>query len=155
FGAMKWYVTNPKGMRVDRETSNVQQPPVVVQNYDEALDGAIKIVGVSADLEAVARCEARIQEELGRRVSAGRSQPYYLDVTHPDANKGEVVERLAKYLNVPNTRIATIGDQPNDVLMFNRSGLSIAMGNASPEVQGQASVVTTSYGEEGFANAVE
>jgi hydroxymethylpyrimidine pyrophosphatase-like HAD family hydrolase len=44
---------------------------------------------------------------------------------------------------------------PNDVPMFERSGLSIAMGNASPEVQQQAQYVTTSYEEEGFANAVE
>ena len=43
----------------------------------------------------------------------------------------------------------------NDVLMFKRSGLSIAMGNASPEVQKQANFVTTSSEEEGFANGVE
>jgi hydroxymethylpyrimidine pyrophosphatase-like HAD family hydrolase len=44
---------------------------------------------------------------------------------------------------------------PNDVLMFRASGLSIAMGNASPEVQAQADLVTRSYDDEGFANAME
>jgi hypothetical protein len=43
----------------------------------------------------------------------------------------------------------------NDVLMFKRSGLSIAMGNASEEVQRQAMCVTTSSADEGFANAVD
>ncbi len=43
----------------------------------------------------------------------------------------------------------------NDVLMFAHSGLSIAMGNASHEVQRAARRVTTSNEEEGFANAVE
>jgi hydroxymethylpyrimidine pyrophosphatase-like HAD family hydrolase len=71
------------------------------------------------------------------------------------ANKGAVIERLSQFLNVPLESIATIGDQPNDVLMFKPSGLSIAMGNASPEVQRQANYVTTSYEDEGFANAVE
>ena len=66
-----------------------------------------------------------------------------------------MVDRLARYLNVPPQRIATIGDQLNDVLMFKRSGLSIAMGNASPEVQRQADFVTTSSEDEGFANAVD
>ena len=47
------------------------------------------------------------------------------------------------------------GDQPNDVLMFAHSGLSIAMGNASHEVQAAARRVTTSNEDEGFANAVE
>jgi hydroxymethylpyrimidine pyrophosphatase-like HAD family hydrolase len=44
---------------------------------------------------------------------------------------------------------------PNDVLMFRKSGLSIAMGNASPDVQAQASFVTASYDDEGFAKAIE
>ncbi len=44
---------------------------------------------------------------------------------------------------------------PNDVLMFAHSGLSIAMGNAGPEVQRAARRVTSSNEEEGFATAVE
>jgi hydroxymethylpyrimidine pyrophosphatase-like HAD family hydrolase len=44
---------------------------------------------------------------------------------------------------------------PNDVLMFAHSGLSIAMGNAGPEVQRAARRVTASNEEEGFAKAVE
>ena len=95
-----------------------------------------------------------------RRRSARRSPPrgrsrYYLDVTHPTANKGTVIERLARYLKIPLEAIATIGDQPTDVLMFKRSGLSIAMGNASEDVQRQATHVTTSHDDEGFANAVD
>jgi hydroxymethylpyrimidine pyrophosphatase-like HAD family hydrolase len=58
-------------------------------------------------------------------------------------------------LGVPPSEIATIGDQPNDVLMFKRSGLSIAMGNASEDVKRQATTVTDSYDDEGFAKAVE
>jgi Cof subfamily protein (haloacid dehalogenase superfamily) len=152
---MEWYVTDLRGTRVDRETATVQFPPVVVPDYDAVLHKVVKIVGASMDYDAVARCEASIQAQFGARVSAARSQPYYLDVTHPDANKGEIVRRLARYLNVSPRRVATIGDQLNDTLMFRESGLSIAMGNASPEVQRHATFVTTSFGDEGFANAVE
>jgi Cof subfamily protein (haloacid dehalogenase superfamily) len=151
----EWYVTDPTGTRVDRETSTVQFSPVVVPNYDAMLHEVIKIVGVSTDYAAVARCEGAVQDEFGSRVTALRSQPYYLDVTHPDANKGAVVQRLARYLKVSPRRVATIGDQMNDTVMFKESGLSIAMGNASADVQRQATFVTTSFGEEGFANAVE
>ncbi len=155
FGATDWYVQHPRGARVDRETSTLKLPPVVVTSYEPVLDRAVKIVGVSLDHAAVARCERHLQERFGPRASAARSQPHYVDVTHPDANKGAVVERLARYLHVSTERIATIGDQSNDVLMFEKGGLSIAMGNASPEVQREADFVTTSYSEEGFANAVE
>jgi hydroxymethylpyrimidine pyrophosphatase-like HAD family hydrolase len=44
---------------------------------------------------------------------------------------------------------------PDEVLMFQQSGLSITMGNASAEVQRQAEFVTASNKEEGFASAME
>ena len=103
----------------------------------------------------VARCEKDVQERCGASVSAARSQPFYLDVTHPHANKGEVVVMASEFGKIPTQEIATIGDMPNDVTMFNKSGVSIAMGNASPEVQKAATYVTASNEEEGFARAVE
>jgi hydroxymethylpyrimidine pyrophosphatase-like HAD family hydrolase len=62
---------------------------------------------------------------------------------------------MSKLLNIPVDQIATIGDMPNDVLMFEKSGVSIAMGNASPEVQASATYVTSTNEEEGFARAIE
>jgi Cof subfamily protein (haloacid dehalogenase superfamily) len=150
-----WFVPSRHGPHVDREEWTVKFPPIVVSTFDGLLDRVMKIVGVSDDLGAVARCEKDVQQERGEHVSAARSQPYYLDVTHPKANKGEVITVLSEMLQVPTANIATIGDMPNDVLMFKRSGVSIAMGNASPEVQHQARFVTSSNKEEGFALAME
>jgi hydroxymethylpyrimidine pyrophosphatase-like HAD family hydrolase len=39
--------------------------------------------------------------------------------------------------------------------MFERSGFSIAMGNASDEVKSRADATTESYNDEGFAKAME
>ncbi len=44
---------------------------------------------------------------------------------------------------------------PNDILMFAHSGLSIAMGNAEPEVKRAARRITASNDDEGFAIAVD
>jgi hydroxymethylpyrimidine pyrophosphatase-like HAD family hydrolase len=44
---------------------------------------------------------------------------------------------------------------PNDIPMFEKSGMSIAMGNASKVVQEEANFVTSSNEEEGFAYAME
>lgn len=150
-----WYVPSRHGPHVDREEWTVKFPPTVVSSFAGLLDRVAKIVGVSDDLEAVAGCEKDVQKDCGERVSAARSQPYYLDVTHPKANKGEVVNVLSEMLHVPTGNIATIGDMPNDVFMFKRSGVSIAMGNASSEVQHEARFVTSSNKEEGFALAME
>jgi transaldolase len=155
FRSTEWYVRSVSAPRVARETSNIQTSPVVVPSFDDVLSGIVKIVGVSEDHPRVAACEAAMQQQFGTQVSAARSQPHYLDVTNPTANKGVVIERLSRYLKIPLERIAAVGDQLNDVLMFERSGLSIAMGNASDEVQRRADCVTTSFADEGFANAVE
>ena len=150
-----WLVRNANGSHVEREQWTVKFAPTVVPDFTPYLERVAKIVGVSDDHPAVARCEADVQRDCGNHVSAARSQPYYLDVTHPDANKGHVVEVLSQALSIPPAQIATIGDMPNDVLMFEKSGLSVAMGNAGPDVQRQAHFVTTSNEEEGFAHAVE
>ena len=151
----EWYVTDPQAPHAARESSTVQFPPTLVPSYEGLLDRAVKIVGVSDDHDLVAQCETAVQQEFGTHASASRSQPHYLDVTHPHANKGIVVERMSYYYGIPLEQIATIGDQPNDVLMFERSGVSIAMGNASDEVQQQATFVTASNEDEGFAKAIE
>jgi Cof subfamily protein (haloacid dehalogenase superfamily) len=150
-----WFVRDVKAPHVAREQWTVKFAPTVVEDLTTVLDKAVKIVGIGDDHDLVARCEKDAQDALGSQASAARSQPYYLDVTNSDANKGTVVTTLAKWLAVPVEEIATLGDMPNDVLMFRHSGLSIAMGNASAEVQGQADCVTDSYEDEGFAKAVE
>jgi Cof subfamily protein (haloacid dehalogenase superfamily) len=150
-----WYVPDPKGAHVARETATVRFEPKVMASLDGLTSDVTKLVGVSDDLDAVARASEAAHDRFGDHVAAARSQPYYLDVTHPDANKGAVAQYLAQTYSIPTDSIATIGDMPNDVLMFAHSGLSIAMGNASLEVQHAARRVTTSNADEGFAAAVE
>jgi Cof subfamily protein (haloacid dehalogenase superfamily) len=155
YSDLDWFVRDKSAPHVAREAWTVQFSPTVVDSFDSLLDRVVKIVGVGDDLDAVARCEKDMQEWSAGRVSAARSQPYYLDITHPKANKGEVVKLFSGYCDIPPDEIATIGDMPNDVLMFKKSGISIAMGNASPEVQKQATFVTASNQAEGFAKAME
>ena len=150
-----WYVRDPNGPHVAREAHTVQFEPTVVESFDGIERGVAKIVGVSDDYDTVETAASAAREELGEYISASRSQPYYLDVTHPQANKGAVVTFLAKRYDIAVEDIATIGDMPNDVLMFARSGLAIAMGNAHREVQRAARHVTTTNEDDGFANAVE
>jgi Cof subfamily protein (haloacid dehalogenase superfamily) len=151
----EWFVRDANAPHVAREQWTVKFPPTVVKTFAGLLGRVAKIVGVSDDLERVAKCEKDVQQAGGTHVSAARSQPYYLDVTHPQANKGEVVLSMSRLLNIPTAQIATIGDMPNDVLMFEKSGVSIAMGNASPEVQAAATYVTATNEDEGFAKAIE
>jgi Cof subfamily protein (haloacid dehalogenase superfamily) len=151
----EWYVRDLNGAHVEHEAQTVKFAPTLLSDFDHVLNDVAKVVGVSDDLDAVASASDAARDRFGEHVSAARSQPYYLDVTHPQANKGAVVKSLSVRYDIPTEQIATIGDMPNDVLMFAHSGLSIAMGNASTEVQRAARHVTASNEDEGFAKAVE
>lgn len=150
-----WFVPDPDGSHVKREAATVQFQPKVMRDIDRLTDDVLKIVGVSDDRDAVARAAAEAHDRFGEHVAASASQPYYLDVTHPDANKGAVAKYLAARYRLAGDEIATIGDMPNDVLMFAHSGLSIAMGNADPQVKRAARRITADNNHDGFAEAVE
>jgi len=145
-----WLITKKVAPHVAREAWTVKFEPKVVPDVAVHLQQVAKIVGVSDDLDRVQHCEADALAAFGQHATANRSQPYYLDVTNKNVNKGAVAEYLSRHLGVPMQEIAAIGDQPNDVLMFKRSGFSIAMGNASDEVKAQAAAVTDSYNDERF-----
>jgi hydroxymethylpyrimidine pyrophosphatase-like HAD family hydrolase len=127
----------------------------VTPSFDSLLATVSKIVAVSDDYGLVKSTDSELQSALGKKASVSRSQPYYIDVTHPLANKAEVVEYHTRRLGLSANAVCTLGDGPNDVLMFERSGYSIAMGNASDEVKARATAVTESYDSEGFAKALE
>jgi len=171
YAGVDWYLRNWNAPHREKEERTVQFPPIVVDNFDVALArGVAKVVGVSDDYPLVASVEREIQRQFAQgvrtnqtntsrdvhpSVSAARSQPYYRDVTHPEANKGSVVAALSELLKIPAGEICTIGDMPNDTLMFHKSGYSIAMGQASDEVKRAATWVTAGMDDEGFAKAVE
>jgi len=171
YAGVDWYLRNINAPHREKEEHTVQFPPTEVKDFEAALkQGVAKVVGVSDDLALVVKVEKAIQDEFENcafaesktqsrdcepRVSAARSQPYYLDITHPNANKGAVVEMLSQLLQIPAEEFATIGDMPNDVLMFEKSGYSIAMGQANDEVKKSAISVTAGMDDEGFAKAME
>jgi Cof subfamily protein (haloacid dehalogenase superfamily) len=149
-----WLTRHPDGPYVPNEKRAIRADPTIISDFAPYVSGACKIVGSSRDFQLLVRCETAMREALGTQATAVRSQDYYLDITPPGHDKGTFVTALAKRLGVPLDAVATIGDMHNDVAMFKVSGLSIAMGNASDEVKGFATRITTSNEDDGFADAM-
>lgn len=154
FSGLDWLLTNPDGLHVAGEKHAVKFAPTVVRSLEPALGTAYKVVGVSEDYELLKRCETEMQAALGPGASVSRSQPYYLDVTHPQANKGVAVQNMAALMGVPMSEVAVIGDNYNDLAMFAQSDLAIAMGNAPDDVKKKARFVTASNDADGLAEAI-
>ena len=129
--------------------------PTLVPDFAPYFAQAAKIVGSSRDFAKLAACEEKMRAALGRQASVARSQAYYLDVTPPGVDKGTFIDALSQRLAVPPASIAVLGDMENDLAMFRKAGVSIAMGNASDAVKAQATFVTDSNAQDGFAQAIE
>src|SRR6476661_4069029 len=150
-----WLTRRPDGEYVPHEKRAIRADPTIVEDFAPYSSSACKIVGSSSDAALLQRCEVAMQQELGAEATAVRSQSYYLDVTPPGCNKGTFVQTMAKRLDISTDAVATIGDMQNDLAMFKVSGMSIAMGNATDSVKEQATNVTATNEQDGFAEAME
>ena len=151
----RWIVQRDDGKYVPHEKNTIKTEPTYARDFRSFWSSACKIVGASADAARLEECEIAIKKAVGDRASAVRSQSYYLDITPPGKDKGTFVDAISQRLNIPLLQIATIGDMQNDLAMFRKSGMSVAMGNATDAVKKQASEVTASNEDEGFAGAID
>ena len=155
FNSDKWLTRRPDGEYVPHEKRAIRADPTIVGDFAPYLSVACKIVGSSSDAALLQRCEVTMQQALGAEATAVRSQSYYLDVTPPGCDKGTFVQAMAKRQGISTGAVATIGDMRNDLAMFRKSGISIAMGNATDDVKKLATHVTASNEDEGFAKAID
>lgn len=154
FADGEWLLQDPDGHYVPLERRTIGFDPRRVDSFEPWIARVGKLVGASADAALLAECEASLQNSLGAQASIHRSQAYYLDVTHPEADKGHALLALAGLCGVTPEETACIGDMTNDLPMFGVAGLAIAMGNAPPAVQARAAAVTLANDADGFAAAV-
>jgi Cof subfamily protein (haloacid dehalogenase superfamily) len=154
FADDRWYASSTTGPHVASERIASNQSPVLTDDLTPFCDRADKLTLVSDDAALLAEIFARAAP-LGARATIAQSQVYYLDVTAPAANKGDGIAALAAAMDVPLSAVAAIGDQANDVPMFARARLSIAMGQGPAAVRAKADRVTASNDADGVAKAID
>lgn len=154
FADAKWYAKTLEGQHVPREIKSAGVNPIIVGDFGALLARVDKIVAVSDDHERLAAIASIVADALGSRATVSRSQPYYLDITAPRANKGDGVIALAETFTVPLDQVAVLGDQNNDLPMFAVAGLSVAMGQAPINVRLAADHVAQSNDDDGVADAI-
>ncbi len=155
FADGRWYAATLDGEHVAHERKAANVTPIRRDDFADLAVRADKIVGVSDDHELLVTLEDKVAGALGGRATVVRSQPYYLDVTAPHANKGAGVTALAAAYGVALDEVAVIGDQNNDLAMFAVAGLSVAMGQAPDAVRAAADEATLSDDEDGVAHAID
>jgi Cof subfamily protein (haloacid dehalogenase superfamily) len=84
-------------------------------------------------------------ENIGMHVSSSASGN--IEVSAPNAGKGNGLIKLAKHLNVPISQTMAVGDNYNDLDMLLKAGLSVAVDNAKQEVKDKADITVCSNNE--------
>ena len=79
----------------------------------------------------------------------------YLNVTHPDADKGKALHVAAEHLGVGLAAVAAVGDGLNDVPLLQAAGTAIAMGQSPAALQAAAHLVVPEVAEDGVAHAFQ
>ncbi|MBZ8176672.1 Cof-type HAD-IIB family hydrolase [Corynebacterium poyangense] len=78
-----------------------------------------------------------------------------LEVAAPGVNKAHGVAELARMHKVPQQRVLSFGDMPNDIEMLRWAGWGVAMAGAREEVKAAADEITTSHDDGGVADVLE
>ena len=88
-------------------------------------------------------------------VSAVWASATSMEITHPDACKGNGLRHLCRLLDIPMENAMAIGDSGNDESILRTAGLGVAMGNAPDFIKAIADEVTEPYDRDGAALAIE
>jgi len=155
FAEGRWHIVDPGNPHVPHEVLASAQQPIVATDMTPLYGDVDKLTWVSDDQDLLIGLQAKMRAAFGGIATIGMSQTYYLDLTHPLANKGEGVATLARIAGVDLKEVAVLGDQYNDVPMFERAGITIAMGQAPEPVKAKATYISTSNDEDGVAHAID
>ena len=111
----------------------------------------ILLMGEEADLDQLAPL---LRHCYGEKYIT-KSKPCFLEITDGSVNKGVALAALAERFGIHQSEVMAIGDSFNDLEMIKYAGVGVAMGNAHPEIQDQADLITASNQEDGVAEAIE
>ncbi|MFC0179340.1 sugar-phosphatase [Thorsellia kenyensis] len=105
--------------------------------------------------EVLNQAIAKLPPSLYERYNIIKSAPYFLEIIPKGVNKGLTLKKLAHKLGIPAEHILAMGDQGNDIAMFEFAGYSVAMGNAIDELKEIADGVAETNDNDGVGKTIE
>lgn len=111
-----------------------------------------KFVAFHKDIELIDKMKMLISEIPGLAISSSFRDN--IEVTDINAQKGIILEKVAKKMSIDPKEVMILGDSFNDYSMFEIFEESVAMKNAIPEVKAIAKYITDSNDNLGVAKAI-
>jgi hypothetical protein len=128
--------------------------------------GCTQIIAVCPDANILKALKARVYSEMPHIAAINQARYLTLNIEKPDyklfidfakygTNKGSGVATFCEMFGIPRQDTIVIGDDINDVEMFQIAGLGVAMGNAIPQIRELADVIIDDNNCEGVAKFLE
>lgn len=149
-------------------TSNHDVDPVAVIQAYENQDGILirepeqvtkEVTIIKAAFggtaEKLDQHEARVHKQFGQDNTVVRAAPRFLEINAPGIDKGSALKRLTDHLQLSAQEVMAIGDERNDIPMFNFAKTAVAMENASAAAKKHADFITASNDDDGIAQALD
>ena len=124
--------------------NNVVQCTIADSDFD-------KIKNLIPKIEEVENVEIKNRHKSLLDTKFNDDKTVFCDVANIDCNKGNAVKKLLEILNIKKEETIAIGDDINDLSMFEQVGYRVAMNNAIDIVKEKADEITLSNDEDGVA----
>lgn len=159
---LAYHVQSQKGIYTSNTTidphtaydSHLNQAPihcVADAHFQQLPIYKMMLVGTEEKLN---RAIQQIPAAYAQRFNMMRSLDCFFEFLHPQASKGQTLQRLAERLGIQPSEILAIGDNENDLSMLAFAGVSVAMGNAEEKIKQNADYVTKTNAEEGVRHSL-
>jgi Cof subfamily protein (haloacid dehalogenase superfamily) len=111
-----------------------------------------KLLAFSFEQDVLSEAKEELLKIDGLAISSSGEEN--LELTSVNAQKGIALEKFAQANGIEMKDTMAIGDNYNDLSMFKRAGISVAMGNADEIIKAQCDKVTLTNEESGVAKAI-
>lgn len=151
YSSLKYSKWNSQQKPEDR--INIHVDPNLIQTLKREKPKIYKIVLMDENKETLSNLKNVIKSI--RNIEIDSSWYNNLEVMNKGVSKGNALKNLCNILGINSNEVVAIGDNYNDMSMFEFSGYSIAMGNAEKEVKVMADYITDTNDNDGVAKAIE
>lgn len=108
-------------------------------------------VGEEKMLDAV---EPLVTKTFENDLYVVRAARNFLELMNPVVSKGNALQDLSAALHFDTSEVKAVGDEGNDIAMFEAAGTAVAMGNGTELAKAHANFVTGTNDEDGLADAI-
>ncbi len=136
-----------------KEANIVKLPFEFIDNFTELDVDMNKLLLVDKP-EIIGKYFPVLRDNFEPKLQVFLSEPFFLEITPPNINKGQGLHSLSKITGIPVSKMVAMGDSFNDIEMLREAGLGVAMKNCKEGVADYADMVTVTNNECGVAKII-